>query len=124
MEWNIDLWPPSPREVVAGTLLGPEGSVDLSSGLPTSNRRLLTGRAGDETGVVSRPSLENCTVDASIKSMSLCQVIKGVWWMSRHQEPMKDVGTCDKPRGVGNRTMSRGSPNRETWRESCRVVPA
>jgi len=44
--------------------------------------------------------------------------------MPRHQEPKKDVGTCDKPRGVGNRTMSRGCPNGETRRESCRVMPA
>jgi hypothetical protein len=34
--------------------------------------------------------------------------------MPWHQEPMKDVGTCDKPRGVGNRTVIRGFPNGET----------
>ena len=39
---------------------------------------------------------------------------KGAWWMPWHQEPMKDVGACDKPRGVGNRMLIRGCPNGET----------
>ena len=33
-------------------------------------------------------------------------------------EPMKDVATCDKPRGVGKQALIRGSPNGETqWGE-------
>ncbi len=28
---------------------------------------------------------------------------KGVWWMPWQQEAMKDVITCDKPGGAGNR---------------------
>ena len=63
-------------------------------------------------GVRDRPYLENCTVDASI--ICSCQVNKGTRWMPWHQEPMKDVGTCDKPRGVGNQTLIRGFPNGET----------
>jgi hypothetical protein len=59
-----------------------------------------------------RPYFENCTVDASI--ICSCQVDKGTRWMPWHQEPMKDVGTCDKPRGVGNQTLIRGFPNGET----------
>ncbi len=43
------------------------------------------------------------------------QVFKGIRWMSWHQEPMKDVGACDMPRGVGNQTLIRGFPNGETW---------
>ena len=39
------------------------------------------------------------------------QVFKGIRWMSWHQEPMKDVGACDMPRGVGNQTLIRGFPN-------------
>ncbi len=31
-------------------------------------------------------------------------------------EAMKDVGACDKPRGVGNQTLNRGFPNGETRR--------
>ena len=34
--------------------------------------------------------------------------------MPRHQEPMKDVGGCDKPRGAVNRAEIRGFPNGET----------
>jgi len=47
-------------------------------------------------------------------------------WMPRHQEPMKDVGTCDKPRGVGNQTVIRGFPNRETLKvpELCPATSA
>jgi len=63
-EWNVDLGHP-PHRRVAGTLLGPEGSVDLSSGLPTLNREVTPRRQRVWGG--SRPSLENCTVDASIK---------------------------------------------------------
>ena len=32
------------------------------------------------------------------------------------QEAMKDVGACEKPRGVGKHTMIRGCPNGETQR--------
>jgi hypothetical protein len=31
--------------------------------------------------------------------------------MSGHQEPMKDVGGRDSPRGVVNRAVIRGCPN-------------
>jgi hypothetical protein len=64
MEWNIDLWP-SAEALVAGTLLGPEGSEDLSRATP----RRTSCRSSQATamGLDSRSSLENCTVDASIK---------------------------------------------------------
>lgn len=42
------------------------------------------------------------------------QAIKGAWWMSWRPEAMKDVGTCDKPRGVGNQTVILGFLNEET----------
>ena len=71
----------------------------------------------------SRPYLENCTVDASI--FSLCdQVTKGARWMPWHQEPMKDVEACDKPREAGNRAVIRGFPNGETRLELCPVTLA
>src|SRR5438309_473761 len=45
----------------------------------------------------------------------LCgQVFKGTRWMPWHQEPKKDVGICDKPGGVDNRTVIPGCPNGET----------
>ena len=52
------------------------------------------------------------------------QVIKGARWMSWHQEPMKDVGGCDKPRGAVNRAVIRGFPNGETQQELCPVTRA
>jgi hypothetical protein len=53
----------------------------------------------------------------------LCvQVFKGIRWMPWHQEPMKDVGACDKPRGVGNQTLIRGFPNGVTWHSSWGVA--
>jgi hypothetical protein len=94
----------------SSTLLGPEGtgvSLVFSSvrdGPPWMRRVLSRGR----------PYLENCIVDASINCSR--QVDKGARWMPWHQEPMKDVGACDKPRGVGNQTVIRGFPNRETCR--------
>jgi len=54
----------------------------------------------------------------------LCQVFKGTRWMPWYQEPMKDVGACDKPRGVGSQTVIRGCPNGETWRPSWAVASA
>ena len=62
---------------------------------------------------------ENCTVDASI---FVVQVIKGIRWMPWHQEPMKDVGGCDKPRGAANQAEIRGCPNGETRPQSCGVT--
>ena len=41
------------------------------------------------------------------------QASKGMRWMPWHQEAMKDVVTCDKPRLAGNK-LTRGSPNGET----------
>ena len=92
---------------------------------------------------------ENCTVDASILIrdasrflggvpllvvvivLVLCwleyqgcvfEVFKGTRWMPWHQEPMKDVGACDMPRGVGNQTLIRGFPNGGTWHPSWGVA--
>ena len=68
-----------------------------------------------------RPYVENYTVDASI---FVNQVFKGARWMPWHQEPKKDVGICDKPRGVDNQTVIRGFPNGETRLEASPVTPA
>ena len=40
---------------------------------------------------------------------------KGVWWMPRHGEPMKDVAACEKLRGGGKQPLIRRCPNGETW---------
>ena len=55
---------------------------------------------------------------------SVVEVCKGTGWMPWHQEPKKDVVACDMPRGVGKRTVIRGSPNGETPHQSCGVTPA
>ena len=49
------------------------------------------------------------------------QAIKGARWMSWRQEAMKDVGTCDKPRGAGNQASIRGFLNGAT-RQPCAVI--
>ena len=109
------------------TLLGPEGTdarwspsdwTDLSPyglGRALLILELLSERANRGTRRSrgrDRPYFENCIVDASIICSS--QVIKGTRWMPWYQEPKKDVGACDKPRGVGNQTSIRGFPNGET----------
>ena len=116
-----------------GTLLGPEGvavamiSGDLAVDEPPRARScpcwVGRGAGRRRVAVGGLPFLENCTVDASIFINSLCsQVDKGTRWMPWHQEPMKDVGTCDKPRVGGNRPVIRGSPNGATRPESCLVT--
>ena len=61
---------------------------------------------------------ENYTVDASICG----QVFKGARWMPWHQEPMKDVGGHDSPRGAVNQALIRGFPNGETRQSSWAVT--
>ena len=97
-----------------------------------SVRALSAGRTASSSGLWSwgwgwrrqlvgfRPYFENYTVDASI---FVNQVFKGARWMPWYQEPKKDVGICDKPRGVDNQTVIRGFPNGETRLESSPVTP-
>ena len=80
-------------------------------------RFLWGGRRGRWWGY--RPYFENYTVDASI---FVSQVFKGARWMPWYQEPKKDVGICDKPRGVDNQTVIRGFPNGETRLELSPVT--
>ena len=93
--------------------------ISLSDRPHPLNHQGLPGRHGPRR---CRPYLENYTVDASI--FVARQATKGTWWMPWHQEPMKDVGACDKPREVGNRAVIRGFPNGETQLESCPVTSA
>ena len=110
------------------TLLGPEGSgASSTSGREIGCRTRVADeppahRAGQApTPTRGRPYFENYTVDASI---FVAQVYKGTRWMPWHQEPKKDVGICDKPRGVDNQTVIRGFPNGETRLEASPVTPA
>ena len=111
--------------VVLGTLLGPEGSGASSSSVAASPVVrtvcvLFCGVCRRVRVVGFRPYVENYTVDASI---FVNQVFKGARWMPWHQEPKKDVGICDKPRGVDNQTVIRGFPNGETRLEASPVTP-
>ena len=69
-------------------------------------------------GARFRACVENFIVDASIFVVSIDMCVRQATecdrWMPRHQEPMKDVVTCDKPRGAGGRALIRGFPNGET----------
>jgi hypothetical protein len=130
-----------------GTLLGPEGTGISPSfwtarptrpfphregARPAADLPATNHRAPDpEVGARQAPTAGNRTARSlrtaqwTRASLNLCgQVYKGTRWMSWHQEPMKDVGACDKPRGVGNRTVIRGCPNGETRLESCPVTRA
>jgi hypothetical protein len=40
---------------------------------------------------------------------------KGVWWMPRVYEAMKDVVSCDKPGGAAHKRYIPGFPNGTTW---------
>ena len=104
----------------SSTLLGPEGTgrpawgwvVVSSRAVPISYRPVIDRGLAGWCGAGVWSFVENCTVDASINCSR--QVNKGTRWMPWHQEPKKDVGACDKPREVGNQTLIRGFPNRET----------
>ena len=58
--------------------------------------------------------LENCRASTSIFISFIYKATKSQRWMPWHQEPMKDVGDCEKPRVVVYLTLIRGCPNGET----------
>ena len=41
-------------------------------------------------------------VFVALGTFFVCLCVKGARWMPWHDEPMKDVGDCDMPRGVVN----------------------
>ena len=50
------------------------------------------------------------------------QATKGTRWMPWREETMKDVASCDKPRGAAKQALIRGCPNGETRLRSCGVI--
>ena len=107
-EWNLDV----DGGRAPGTLLGPEGSG--AGPLSWAADQAIPGRGAARslrTAQWTRASLWR-------------QATKGTRWKPWHQEPMKVVGACDKPRGVGNRALIRGLPNGETQLESCPATGA
>ena len=105
-------WNASCQLVGSGALLGPEGTEVFS--VVDRSREASCMRVDLADGSL----FENCIVDASICG----QVFKGARWMPWHQEPMKDVGGHDRPRGAVNRALIRGCPNGETRQSSWAVT--
>ena len=107
--WNVGFY-----HVCGGALLGFERSVVFVW------LRFLCfsqGSPGCVGGFFGGVCFENFIVDASIFVdfvVVFWQATKCDRWMPWHQEPMKDVVTCDKPRGVGKRAVILGCPNGET----------
>jgi hypothetical protein len=99
----------SARTSPPGSVLGPGRRQYVEALFVSPNRPARPGRRmdGPRAG-----NLENYIASASI--FAGCQVTKGTRWMPRRQEPMKDVGGCDKPRGAANQALIRGCPNGET----------
>src|SRR4051795_7801555 len=62
--------------------------------------------------------------DLSVLSKFCGQATKGAWWMPWQKKAMKDVASCDKPRGAANRHYIRGCPNGETHWGKTSVRPA
>ncbi len=103
------------------------GVVSLRNGRALPGRELpvalvggCRGWAWSCGGVAARMLRTSQWTRASL--FSVAQVFKGARWMPWHQEPKKDVGICDKPRGVDNQTVIRGFPNGETRLEASPVT--
>lgn len=56
-------------------------------------------------------------LDSGCEHLFCVASVEGARWMPGHQEPMKDVGGRDSPRGAVNRAVIRGCPNGETQPE-------
>ena len=80
----------------AGALLSFEGPRPGTSSRPVSRRTLKTAQlAKQESRRDHRVRVSRKTSPASKNHR---QDIKGTWWMPWHQESMKGVDGCDKPR--------------------------
>ena len=64
-------------------------------------------------GPPARAHLENSI--ATTHSVLSDQENKSTRWMPWRQEPMKDVGGCDKPGGDADQSLIPGFPNGETY---------
>src|SRR5262245_66637001 len=65
----------------------------------------------------ARAHLENSIVAKA--SVLYDQEIKGTRWMPWRQEPMKDVGGCDRPGEAADQSLIPGFPNGETYAWYC-----
>ena len=71
-------------------------------------------------GLESKRNNEGVADEAGYCVAILGQANKRIRWMPWQLEAMKDVGACERLRGVGNQTLIRRCPNGEThW---CKPV--
>ena len=59
-------------------------------------------------------AIQRTKKDELANSLRKVQAKKSTRRMPWHQEPKKDVTSCDKPRGAANKRYIRGFPNGET----------
>ena len=91
----------------------PVESTEANSGCPSWHTSSSEGLVN--VRVDSRLRQDSAQDDTGSTEPGWCgQANKGARWMSWRQEAMKDVGTCDKPRGAGNRASILGFPNGAT----------
>ena len=68
------------------------------------------GRAGKEAHEINEArssdlasSHKLVAISSSVLSKFCGQATKGAWWMPWQKQAMKDVASCDKPRGAASR---------------------
>ena len=91
------------RPAPAGDSLG--FGHGLSNGASASPRALKTAQLAKQLGITDL-----------LREVDHRQDRKGTRWMPWHQESMKDVDGCDKPRLGAEQPLTRGFPNGETRR--------
>jgi hypothetical protein len=90
-EWGVD----------RARVFGPGQARDCSKS-STTDRGIYGYRLGMYEAF-DRKEAALCKRDAALLFPCRIKRKKGVWWMPRQQEAMKDVIPCDKPWGAGNR---------------------
>ena len=90
------------------------------------NKKLVFPKLGKRNTILLSESTSNCknvihsnsskerTEDLRDRILQEVQAKKSIKGMPWHQEPTKDVTSCDKPRGAANKRNIRGFPNGET----------
>ena len=76
--------------------------------------RLSRWSSGGVRRAGAATAFENFIASTSIFVEKESQATKGQRWMPCQQEPMKDVGGCEKPRVDAYQSVIRGYPNGET----------
>ena len=74
------------------------------------------GRASTRTLKTAQPCQQTGITGRSSRAPDHRQDRKGTRWMPWHQESMKGVDGCDKPRVTAEQVLIRGFPNGETQR--------